>query len=97
MRISGWSSDVCSSDLQALERAVRQALRGQRAERHDAGADAVHDRRRPREHGLEDQKHQHGEDREAEYRMQEDAIERIVDARGESGRASWRERMCQYV
>src|SRR3546814_10980008 len=77
MRISDWSSDVCSSDLdqnlrqeyqhaaetredavdqQALERAVRQALRGQRAERHDAGADAVHDRRRPREHGLEDQK-----------------------------------------
>src|SRR3546814_5986747 len=97
MRISDWSSDVCSSDLrdegatgearlvhqtieqergtrliagfleykdeqkqdqnlrqeyqhaaetredavdqQALERAVRQALRGQRAERHDAGAD----------------------------------------------------------
>src|SRR3546814_8198165 len=39
MRIIDWSSDVCSSDL-------------------------------------------HGEDREAEYRMQEDAIERIVDARG---------------
>ena len=47
-----------------------------------AGVDDVHQRRRPRVHRLEDQEHHHAERDQPEHRMQQPAIERVVDLRG---------------
>src|SRR3546814_13430635 len=76
MRISDWSSDVCSSDLEAQRGGdcFRQQLRGQGArEFHEPHAVVV--LRQPSRRDLE------GEARLAD----------------ELGRASCRERVCQYV
>src|SRR3546814_7868524 len=75
MRISDWSSDVCSSDRQRVERARHAAKKGK-----DAEAD---DRDHEPAHGAEPHR--------------EPAGERHRDRIGEIGRASCRERVCQYV
>src|SRR3546814_9660042 len=71
MRISDWSSDVCSSDLRFLER------------RHQLG---THLGRPTVEGGL---------------RRRAERLEffgrRLVDLHAQIGRASCRERVCQYV
>src|SRR3546814_10057540 len=74
MRISDWSSDVCSSDLQ------RQPLQP-----HDAGGDRLGLAQTPLVH--------------AELRLPADQImgPGIEVVPGEIGRASCRERVCQYV
>src|SRR3546814_4001929 len=80
MRISDWSSDVCSSDLRCG---------GSRA---GSASARVHER---------------GTGRADRERSRSCEIRRIAgtlaaalccdDARGEIGRAAWRERVCQYV
>src|SRR3546814_4378362 len=67
MRISDWSSDVCSSDLVDLDRQSRIARRLDPAQRDGQIADAC------------------------------DMAERRRIERVEIGRASCRERVCQYV
>src|SRR3546814_5924434 len=76
MRISDWSSDVCSSDLAVLDPARR-------------GVGGVDQQSRlVRSHQLFDIVHP--------------AVDRaeladVDEAQREIGRASWRERVCQYV
>src|SRR3546814_10033962 len=83
MRISDWSSDVCSSDLMPL----------QVVERHMRGL-------------LDRPVEMRAADERAEIvvsglvlRLEREPIERRLDALGhvEIGRASCRERVCQYV
>src|SRR3546814_12127233 len=118
MRISNWSSDVCSSDLAGKEVALdvdgRAARQGDATVRlRAAGADEAvrvridRSRRRALEHGIDDfmrtgatDRHRRAVvgDRVRPGRLIEqlDAVER--DPRGgEIGRASCRERVCQYV
>src|SRR3546814_9958603 len=103
MRISDWSSDVCSSDLAPIEfrwkdsRNMATAISANKAELL-AIADAV-----AREKLI---------DRDIVIEAMEDAIQRAARSRygaendirakidpksGEIGRASCRERVCQYV
>src|SRR3546814_11963986 len=90
MRISDWSSDVCSSDLAArrgdagIGRAhqfdhVRIALVG-----HDRAAGGIL-------RGQRDEA-ELGTGKQAQVPGQATQVEH-----GEIGRASWRERVCQYV
>src|SRR3546814_5440705 len=79
MRISDWSSDVCSSDLVRRgwhERAFRRSVTSARL---SAGPGEGHDRRG---------------DWQAEAALRVGAG---PTGRGEIGRASCRERVCQYV
>src|SRR3546814_3707294 len=71
MRISDWSSDVCSSDLVALEARLRRTCVAPRQRRHE---EEFGD-------GLT-------------YR---DTVDAIVPQSDQIGRASCRERVCQYV
>ena len=52
------------------------------AQRGRAGLDQVHQRRRPGIHRLEDQEHHHGQRQQAQHRMQQPAVERVVDLGG---------------
>ena len=61
------------------------------AQRAGAGLDQVHQRRRPGVHRLEDQEHHHRQRQQAEHRMQQPAIERVVD-RGGTARHRHRQR-----
>src|SRR3546814_4236521 len=84
MRISDWSSDVCSSDLRGAE------------QRACAGAE-----RRPPTR-LEDARHAFVDrvDRPHaafEQRREDHQLEQDVEPRDQIGRASCRERGCQYV
>src|SRR3546814_11385753 len=76
MRISDWSSDVCSSDL----RACRQSEDARRPRRPDSGASRSRHPRRPRRPAG-----QPADRRQHPYPSQQ------------IGRASCRERVCQYV
>src|SRR3546814_8286914 len=73
MRISDWSSDVCSSDLVALQRHLPDEFSGRGARRFPSSA----------------------------WRLQQCSgcrqSRRLVQQRREIGRASCRERVCQYV
>src|SRR3546814_14293515 len=97
MRISDWSSDVCSSDLKArqpdakgvLEAEIDQQRRGERGD--DGGAVAL-----LQQPGIaEDEKGA----AEHEADQQDEAVAGPHDRqkRREIGRASCRERVCQYV
>src|SRR3546814_10782603 len=98
MRISDWSSDVCSSDLDQRDRAARrlaesgEALLGEVAQgraRKAAGFVRVGAfERRTGDRGV-------GDDQRVEALVGGDARD-VVDI-GEIGRASCRERVCQYV
>src|SRR3546814_1649977 len=95
IRISGWSSDVCSSDLRRsvliqLERTGASHLGGRIESAVDA-LDRVHPEvERVRQHGQEDG-----------VRERKGELHRVVVDRLEGlhqiGRASCRERVCQYV
>src|SRR3546814_3680801 len=81
MRISDWSSDVCSSDLLAAEREGEAAVLGVAAEHRPLG-------------GAAD-----GEEALAIRQLDELRHDDAGGAEGgvEIGRASCRERVCQYV
>ncbi len=59
------AADACDDavDEQAPERAVRQRLLQERAERTDGAVDELHRRGRPAEHGLEHEEQHEGQDR----------------------------------
>src|SRR3546814_7803956 len=81
MRISDWSSDVCSSDLlQDSERRQADTVAGDQPDQIRAGGDAA----------VEVAGMKAG-------RADDAADERAVAAFDELGRASGRERVCQYV
>src|SRR3546814_7643676 len=93
MRISDWSSDVCSSDLLFRQKAQRQlitldALRGL-----DFDRDQQHRPRKPRQHrGLRNAHIEQGL-----VLACEPAAPRQIGRQDEIGSASCRERVCQYV
>src|SRR3546814_17812102 len=102
MRISDWSSDVCSSDLLARRRDGCGVLRLQRQREirrvrrhHLADRHAAQDREVPRlAESLLRQRHLR------RVARPETAVQTsLLHARqvGQIGRASWRERVCQYV
>src|SRR3546814_5173300 len=93
MRISDWSSDVCSSDLR---RVVRHVLRLERPDREAA----------PREGAAESGRQQRLAD-VGSGALQHDGrcpgqgssprLKTLFPSAREIGRASWRERVCPYV
>src|SRR3546814_3661334 len=100
MRISDWSSDVCSSDLRAqhhlsLDQYVLDlATIGAAVHAHEA-ADGAGDRAQelhPRDPGVT-----RGRGDEDTRRAATAAQRRGVDGFDQIGRASCRERVCQYV
>src|SRR3546814_12138010 len=110
MRISDWSSDVCSSDLVGLQKSgaddderQRQPEQGDRIALLPAVALESHQEMAERkQHRTE----QHGlalaqiavRQIAADHRRDVDERGvRAVDDRGEIGRAWWGERVCQYV
>src|SRR3546814_13169549 len=97
MRISDWSSDVCSSDLLVREKDVEQAFGDQCAE---IGAVAVDDEGvRKREGDLAPRRVRHV-DRAPHRRARQFGNPQIafeIADLGKIGRASCRERVCQYV
>src|SRR3546814_8576449 len=80
MRISDWSSDVCSSDLDPIAELVRTVLS---QNTNDRNRDTAYERLRERFPSWE-------QARDAPADEVQDAIRP-----GEIGRASWRERVCQ--
>src|SRR3546814_13324158 len=100
MRISDWSSDVCSSDLADKARGIDEQL-GEAAEGVD-GERARKDRR------LRSEQRDHRDRRRRERDQRRELIEPDLAVAGkgaehqrdqpaEIGRASWRERVWQYV
>src|SRR3546814_4328477 len=90
MRISDWSSDVCSSDLQARVE-QRQRADERHLEHEDRRADIDRGMDEPdqqRRHRLSDQNLEGAERRDEQL---------LEGAELEIGRASCRERVCQYV
>src|SRR3546814_9718234 len=83
MRISDWSSDVCSSDLPKMERGI-SAPPGDRP---------LRNLDRLQLHPLRDL---HIGSKQTSDRNDLAAVERMA-AKMQIGRASWRERVCQYV
>src|SRR3546814_20968602 len=83
MRISDWSSDVCSSDL-----------RGAGA---DEGQDRFQNHRRGADIGALDQKGCHGVRQDVAQKDAPEGRARCDRSVDEIGRASCRERVCQYV
>src|SRR3546814_13954292 len=110
MRISDWSSDVCSSDLQELAQILRRALvLGLRLDRRklgdavdhprDIGAEQLPDLLRGGDGILDRIVEDRGRDRlvvEAEVGQDDRDLDRVAEI-GEIGGASGRERVCQYV
>src|SRR3546814_1737685 len=86
MRISDWSSDVCSSDLRDTEDETGDGER----ERGALGAEAV-------DEGVGERRGTAGEfDDPADHRAEGDDRGDVAEG-GEIGSASGRERVCQYV
>src|SRR3546814_14515117 len=121
MRISDWSSDVCSSDLDRLQRIARRRAAIAIVDREhrtalprEAKGAVLHDRRRYRR-GLDDrafglvaQRSGHGViGRNVARGRRQPAVDTLdhkfapaagrADILVEIGRASGRERVCQYV
>src|SRR3546814_14330628 len=98
MRISDWSSDVCSSDL--VDPADDHAALG-REQRHHAGETGeIHRRLWPVDiPAAQDESAEQDRIGEAEQRDAaiEDERKNARPARQKIGRASCRERVCQYV
>src|SRR3546814_5202231 len=95
MRISDWSSDVCSSDLRCATTPIEEPIHG--SSRHHHAPRAAH----PHDHGDRDRRlgaHHLDADQErlsARRRLGPGGVSQ--DERREIGRASCRERVCQYV
>src|SRR3546814_1556468 len=90
MRISDWSSDVCSSDLAALGPADAAHL--------EAEGDVVgHRHEREEREVLEDQRGRPLVRPDAAHVAPADAHGALRGLEEEIGRASCRERVCQYV
>src|SRR3546814_5292005 len=86
MRISDWSSDVCSSDLYRRKRYGCGGVGGWRRER-----------RRDPEHQPRERRRHQVRQAAREQRLQAELGDHRALVRGENGRASCRERVCQYV
>src|SRR3546814_3469022 len=84
MRISDWSSDVCSSDLQ------------EHAPEEQHGEQYVAPLGNRNVAGLERDQQQPGEDRRRARAIADEERER-GDSGDQIGRAPWRERVCPYV
>src|SRR3546814_16935013 len=108
MRISDWSSDVCSSDLQdiGLDADRAQLLDGvlrrlglQLARRGNEGHQRAVDVNRLAAPGLEAELADRFEERQAldVADRAADLDQHEIDALAEIGRAPCRERVCQYV
>src|SRR3546814_14412210 len=102
MRISDWSSDVCSSDLVIIDRAVRRFLgKPEQRPRVDRPADGVI--HVALDEGDVAERAERAErlrtDREGQVETQFDSLQIRTGAieRGQIGSASCRERVCQYV
>src|SRR3546814_3584932 len=97
MRISDWSSDVCSSDLQ------RSEARQQRGEARQQRSEMRQQQRRQRGNDAQRQQRQTERQRGGTYdRNRDGRIDRRWDRNRNGqvdpiGRASCRERVCQYV
>src|SRR3546814_9837886 len=98
MRISDWSSDVCSSDLRERERPGERLGRARKlavAAEHAVAGEQGHGGGAGREAALHRQRFPHwiafvlGE--------AEGVLARRAEGGAEIGRASCRERVCQYV
>src|SRR3546814_9669394 len=85
MRISDWSSDVCSSDLEEDDHNIAEGL----------PADEEQDRRQRRGRTAEPVDRRNAEEGEQIIEQPVARMEQI--APDEIGRASCRERVCQYV
>src|SRR3546814_8880034 len=87
MRISDWSSDVCSSDLE------------EREDRRDEDPDVVQQllRGHPFGHVLCERRCGHGQQTRAADRRYGEQLPSHVSSSDQIGRASCRERVCQYV
>src|SRR3546814_14664231 len=99
MRISDWSSDVCSSDLEGL---AERAVAGHRARLDHGGALPVLAQAFVVGEGgvqADRQRHGAGIGPEAQVGAEDVAVGGAVvqAAHEEIGRASCRERVCQYV
>src|SRR3546814_7661294 len=91
MRISDWSSDVCSSDLAALEPVV-----GEHGGHRDDEAERGHDQRLTDRTGDRVDRRLAGRTDLDERAIDADNRTKQADERREIGRASCRERVCQY-
>src|SRR3546814_9822588 len=113
MRISDWSSDVCSSDLNDIDVEGKQRLpvfirerrhdqqaddEHQRIDRHDDGREALHDEIDDAVMRAHDQARGAKVLGSGHYRTPNNLRANTrVNARLKIGRASCRERGCQYV
>src|SRR3546814_2594039 len=86
MRISDWSSDVCSSDLQVVEQAIGHRGQAAHGTRHDHHADGIEPAAGERRADVA----------KTVYAIGQRMHIAAVDAK-QIGRASCRERVCQYV
>src|SRR3546814_3957304 len=98
MRISDWSSDVCSSDLRRIARTLsgRNAQLYPGAARRPSGAWAMRQRPTPALFAIGGNRAL----RALEFGLALPGIEQLIDAIAigvQIGRASCRERVCQYV
>src|SRR3546814_4496777 len=97
MRISDWSSDVCSSDLQQLALLKGFGL----AAMDPLGVDFIHTVTECAKLAYADREAFYGDPDFVEVPMEQLLSDAYNDARrrlvGEIGRASCRERVCQYV
>src|SRR3546814_15409743 len=93
MRISDWSSDVCSSDLDERPTAEETDGGGGGAEPGDPGLHRVRQRPEPGGHGADGLRR--GRNRGEEVAADVDG--RVVDLVPEIGRASCWVSVCQYV
>src|SRR3546814_15634399 len=90
MRISDWSSDVCSSDLEPAVLVGDPGDRARRARLPDRGGHGLDVRHRPERRGSHGHRGWSAAGRGAVGRS-------AGPGRAEIGRASWRERVWQYV
>src|SRR3546814_1162406 len=91
MRISDWSSDVCSSDLNLME-GYEQIVRA--FPRPEYQVSIVHGKMKPADKDFEMQRFLKGE---TQIMVATTVIEVGVDVPNEIGRASCRDSVCQYV
>src|SRR3546814_10752566 len=97
MRISDWSSDVCSSDLAGRPGGIAEEEDGREQAAADRGDRRAGDAERRRAEMPEDQRvvEDGVQDRPEDHRPEGDVSP--PDDAEKIGRASGRERVCQYV
>src|SRR3546814_958265 len=87
MRISDWSSDVCSSDLHGVQAEARRHLGG--------APGALGDDHEVHDH--QDAEDDDADDEVAAHHEAAEGLDHLAGGVGEIGRASCRERVGQYV